>query len=89
MKRFFFIILFLLTVNRGFSQAVFIKDRENQNIVSETYDSLTNTIYFLADKDSLNQYQLWFNFGVTGFRKDTILTFKSEFFIHQEIDYSR
>jgi len=79
MRKFFLIILFFLTVNSSFSQVTFIKNLENQNVAQEKYDSLTNTVYFLPYADSLNTYSLWFNFGVAGFRKDTLLTFVSNF----------
>jgi len=71
---------FLGSSPKAYGQQIkFIKNLENQNICNENYDFKTNTISFEASKDSLNTCALWFNFGVTGYRLDTVLTFKSRF----------
>jgi hypothetical protein len=72
-------LLFLFLQVAAFSQTVFIKNLENQNLCGENYDSETNTVVFKPRKDSLNTCAVWFYFGMTGFRKDTVLTFQGKF----------
>ena len=73
----FFILFFsTLTLN---AQTTFLKNSENFSVCSESYDFKTNTISFKPYKDSLNTCALWFRFGMTGYRKDTVLTVKSVF----------
>ena len=79
MKKTCLAVLFLLFAAVGFSQVTFIKNLENQNVTEESYDSLTNTVYFMPYADSLNTCAVWFNFGLTGYRKDTFLTFTADF----------
>lgn len=61
------------------AQISFFKDGVNQSVCNENYDYETNTITFSPYKDSLNTFAVWFNFGVTGYRTDTLLTFESSF----------
>lgn len=56
-----------------------IKELENQNVGLCEYDLSTNTVIFSPYIDSVNTCGVWFNFGVTGYRKDTLLTFKTDF----------
>ncbi len=56
-----------------------IRNLENQNVGQCEYDSASNTITFEPYVDSVNTCAVWFNFGVTGYRMDTVLTFKSKF----------
>ena len=56
-----------------------IKELENQNVGLCEYDLSTNTVIFSPYIDSVNTCGVWFNFGVTGYSKDTLLTFKTDF----------
>lgn len=73
-----FFILFFLTWSVN-AQTAFFKTSENFGVCSENFDFKTNTISFKPYKDSLNTCALWFRFGLTGFRNDTVLTVKSVF----------
>ncbi|MBQ3655237.1 MAG: hypothetical protein II956_00120 [Bacteroidales bacterium] len=61
------------------AQTVFFKSKENFGVCNESFDFKTNTVSFSPKKDSLNTCALWFRFGLTSFRKDTVLTVKSTF----------
>lgn len=52
---------------------------ENQNVGSYEYNRENNTVIFAPYLDSVNTCDVWFNFGVTGYRRDTLLTFKTDF----------
>lgn len=51
-------------------------DGENQNIGEYSYDYATNQFTFSPGNDSLNTNAVWYSFGISGYRTDTILTFK-------------
>ena len=74
------IILLIISVSTAAAQDFsVIKGRENQNVGICEYDATTNTVNFAPYIDSVNTCGVWFNFGVTGYRKDTLLTFKTDF----------
>ncbi|MBR4272229.1 MAG: hypothetical protein IKQ30_05270 [Bacteroidales bacterium] len=74
------IILLIISVSTAAAQDFsVIKGRENQNVGLCEYDLSTNTVNFAPYIDSVNTCGVWFNFGVTGYRKDTLLTFKTDF----------
>ncbi|MCQ2250295.1 MAG: hypothetical protein MJZ66_04220 [Bacteroidales bacterium] len=56
------------------AQIHIIDTLENQNIGEYSYYYRTNTLTFSPGKDSLNTAAVWFNFGISGFRTDTLLT---------------
>ena len=59
------------------AQIRFITGYENSNVDTAvsvcSYDN--NTVCFAPYKNSSNTENVWFNFGVTGFRRDTVITF--------------
>lgn len=75
------IILLIISVSTAAAQEDFsvIKNLENQNVSICEYDRATNTVKFAPYVDSINTCGVWFNFGVTGYRRDTVLTFKTLF----------
>lgn len=72
-------LIMIGVVTEAKGQLKVIKNLENQNVGDCQYDSASNTVTFAPYIDSLNTCAVWFNFGVTGYRRDTLLTFKSEF----------
>ena len=74
-----FLLLLLTATTAAAQNFSVIKGRENQNIGRYAYDSTHNTVFFLPDIDSVNTCGVWFNFGVTGYRSDTLLTFSTKF----------
>jgi len=74
------IILLIISVATAAAQDFsVIKELENQNVGLCEYDLSTNTVIFSPYIDSVNTCGVWFNFGVTGYSKDTLLTFKTDF----------
>lgn len=74
------IILLIIPVSTAAAQDFsVIKELENQNVGLCEYDLSTNTVIFSPYIDSVNTCGVWFNFGVTGYSKDTLLTFKTDF----------
>ena len=74
------IILLIISVATAAAQDFsVIKGRENQNVGLCEYNATTNTVIFSPYIDSVNTCGVWFNFGVTGYSKDTLLTFKTDF----------
>jgi hypothetical protein len=74
------IILLIISVSTAAAQDFsVIKELENQNVGLCEYDLSTNTVIFSPYIDSVNTCGVWFNFGVTGYSKDTLLTFKTDF----------
>ncbi|MBR4267534.1 MAG: hypothetical protein IKQ46_15955 [Bacteroidales bacterium] len=78
MKPFFLIILLIFALKSA-AQFSIITNGESQSVGAVEYDSVTNTVIFEASKDSLNTTKVWFNFGITGFRRDTVLSIRAFF----------
>ncbi len=72
------LFLFFLTffVFQAKAQIKFIYDFECANVDTAISSACyqTNTICFSPKLDSINTENVWFYFGVTGFRRDTIIT---------------
>ena len=75
------LLLLMLTATPSAAQNGFsvINSLENQNVGLCEYDAATNTVKFAPYIDSVNTCGVWFNFGVSGYRRDTVLTFKTLF----------
>lgn len=72
--------LLLLTATTAAAQDFSVIDNlENQNVGLCSYDRESNTVKFAPYVDSINTCGVWFNFGVTGYRRDTVLTFRTLF----------
>lgn len=76
MKLFLLNILFLLLPLMAMAQITVFSDGENQNIGDYSYDYQSNTFTFSPGKDSLNTDAVWYSFGISGYRRDTLLTFQ-------------
>lgn len=75
------IILLLLFVFSANAQIKFITDFECANVDTSVSAACyeTNTVCFTPLRDSLNTENVWFYFGVTGFRRDTIISFLMDY----------
>jgi len=74
MRQLFFVVLFLIGALAAKAQFSVISHLENQNIGQYSYDAQSNTLNFSPGCDSLNTVGVWFNFGICGYRTDTVLT---------------
>ncbi len=72
-------LLFIIINFYANSQIKIIKDFESYNVGSITYDSAKNTITFEPYCNTINTEKVWFYFGITGYRTDTILTLKGKY----------
>lgn len=77
MKNILLLTIFLSIFCKANAQIKFITGYQNANIdtVVSVANYSTNTICFSPHRDSLNTETVWYNFGITGFRTDTIITF--------------
>ena len=72
--------IFLIIINfYAFSQIKVINNFDSFNVGKINYDSAENTIVFEPHCDNLNTEKVWFYFGLTGYRTDTLLTFKEKY----------
>ncbi len=77
LKTIFLIIALLSVCFDSSAQIRFITGYENSNVDTavSVCSYYNNTVCFAPYKNSSNTETVWFNFGVTGFRRDTIITF--------------
>ncbi|MBO7143138.1 MAG: hypothetical protein J6V76_08535 [Bacteroidales bacterium] len=77
MKNILLLTILLSIVCNTSAQIRFITGYQNANVDTavSVANYSTNTICFSPHRDSLNTETVWYNFGITGFRTDTIITF--------------
>jgi hypothetical protein len=78
-QRLIYTLLLVLLYAATHAQFAVLSGHDNQNVGRCIYNLETNTVSFLPYVDSVNTCGVWFNFGVAGYRKDTTLTFVSQF----------